>query len=465
MNLILNNQEQFCNQNLSKKENSKAIFSLPEVEGKPVLLNFRGGDLSSDAGVLLLKEVDRQIGLTESMAAILPDRRDQRYIDHEYLELLQQRIAQIACGYEDANDCDRLRTDPIFKIFAERKPESGEPLGSQPTISRFENAISRTTLYRLAKVFVDCFIASYEKEPRVIVLDFDDTDDPTHGAQQLALFNGYFKERCYMPLHIYEGLSGKLIATILKPGKRATAKQVLAILKRLVKYLRTYWPNTLIIFRGDAHFSGPEIMEWIERQTKVTFVTGFTGYEPLKQMVKPIIERAQTLYQRTQSKVTLYHSMRYQAESWGRYYRVVAKVEVSSDGLNLRFIVTDMEQAKARALYHHIYSPRGCAELNIKEHKLYLKSDRTSCHRFEANQFRLFLHSAAYVLFHALRINILKYTPWAKATIATLRLRFLKIGACVRELKTRIKVELPSSYPLKEQLIKSFQIFELLTPT
>ncbi|MCH9007819.1 transposase, partial [candidate division KSB1 bacterium] len=208
----------------------------------------------------------------------------------------------------------------------------------------------------------------------------------------------------------------------------------------------------------------PKIMAWMDEQYKVMFVTGLTGYEPLQKKVAPLVQRAKKLYESKQNKITLFHSFYYKAGTWSRYYRVVAKIEVSEKGTNLRFIVTDMEAAKAKVLYQKIYCARGAAELNIKEHKLYLKSDRTSCHRFEANQFRLFLHSAAYVLFHALRTNILKHTQWANATIETLRLRFLKVGACVRELKTRIWVELPSSYPLKKLLMQSFQIFELLHP-
>lgn len=462
MNSILDNQNDNCKENLSDSQLKLAISG---SELKPIFVNFEGGDLSSDAGVLALKEVDQQIGLTEKMVNAIPDSRDQRYIKHTYLELLQQRIAQIACGYEDANDCNHLRTDPIFKIYSGRNPETDDDLGSQPTMSRFENSISATSLYRLAKVFVDCFIESYEYEPKVIVLDFDDTEDETHGHQQLSLFNGYFKHWGYMPLHIYEGISGKLITTVLKPGKRCSGKQILAILKRLVAYIRAAWPNTHIIFRGDSHFSAPEIMEWIDTQHNVHFVTGLTGYEPLKKQVAAHVERAKKLYEHKQSKATLFHSFYYKAESWNQYRRVVAKVEVSEQATNLRFIVTDLKAAKATVLYQEIYSARGAAELNIKEHKRYLKSDRTSCHRFAANQFRLFLHSAAYVLFHAFRTNILKHSKWAKATIETLRLRFLKIGACVRELKTRIKIELPSSYPLKPQLVQSFQIFQLLTKT
>jgi hypothetical protein len=465
MKNILDNQNEICNQNSAKTTNSQQSVRLSESDCKPVYLNFNGGDLSSDAGVLIIKEVDRQMGLIENLAKAIPDERDQRYIDHSYLELLRQRIAQITCGYEDANDCDQLRTDPSFKIFAERNPESDPALGSQPTMSRFENAISRKSLYRVAQVFVNTFIDAYEKEPEVIVLDFDDTADKTYGAQQLTLFNGYIKNWCYMPLHVYEGLSGKLITTMLKAGGRSTTKQIFAVLKRLVRRFREAWPHTLIIFRGDSHFAFPEIMRWIDQQDNVMFVTGLTGYEPLQKEVAPLVERAKKLYQHTHQKATLFHSFRYKAGTWHRYYRVIAKVEFCQQGANIRFIVTDMENAKATALYQNVYCARGAAELNIKDHKLYLKSDRTSCHRFEANQFRLFLHSAAYVLFHALRTNILKHTQWANANIETLRLRFLKIGAAVRELKTRIWIELPSSYPLKNELMQNFQIFQLLTKT
>ncbi|NIT60137.1 MAG: IS1380 family transposase [Aliifodinibius sp.] len=463
MKNILEKQDDNCKQNFKKTSHSQLTLELPSSGCKPVYLNFNGGDISSDAGVLLIKENDRQIGLLENMAKAIPDNRDQRYIDHTYLDLLRQRVAQITCGYEDANDCDDLRTDPSFKIFADRNPESDPALGSQPTMSRFENDLSRKSLYRLAEVFVDTFIASYEKPPEAIVLDFDDTADKTYGAQQMTLFNGYIKNWCYLPLHVYEGLSGKLITTMLKSGKRSTAKQILAVLKRLVARLRKVWPDTWIVFRGDSHFASPKIREWIDAQDKVRFVTGLTAYEPLKKQVAPLVERAKNIHQRTQNKVTLYHSFRYKAQSWHRYYRVIAKVEVSAQGTNIRFIVTDLEQAKAKRLYQEVYCARGAAELNIKEHKLDLKSDRTSCHRFEANQFRLFLHSAAYVLFHALRSNVLQNTRWAKASMGTIRLRFLKIGASVRELKTRIWFDLPSSYPLKQEVMQCFQMFQLLT--
>jgi len=436
-----------------------------QVEDKPVFVDFEGGALSSDAGTLLLREVENQINIVGAIADVIKDNRDSRYIKHTYQELLMQRVSQIASGNEDANDCDSLRDDPIFKMVANRLPETGNALGSQPTMSRFENTISRSTLYRIAKAFVDNFIESYEVQPDIVVLDFDDTEDKVHGDQQLALFNDYYGDYCYLPLHVYEGLSGKLITTILKPGKRSKGKQMLAIVKRIITQLRARWADTIIVFRGDGHFSYPEVMQWIDAQGNVMYVLGLTGNSILKEMAQPLIKQASALYKETQQKVCLYDSILYKAKSWDISRRAIVKVEVTSKGENVRFVVSDMEQAKAIELYQQIYCHRGIAELYIKDHKLYLKSDRTSCHAFEANQFRLFLHSAAYVLTHAFRAHVLKHSQWANATMETIRLKFFKIGACVRELKTKVKVALPTSYPLKRILIRSLQLFENLAPT
>jgi hypothetical protein len=285
------------------------------VGEKTVLINFNGGFLSSDAGALLLREIEEQIGLIRKMAEVIPDARDADYITHKITDLLIQRVAQIACGYEDANDCDTLRHDPIFKMIAGRYPEFGEALASQPTMSRFENSISRTTLYRLARVFADIFIASYAEEPECIILDFDDTDDPVHGSQQLALFNNYYKEHCFMPLHVYEGQSGKLVTTILKPGKRSDGKQMLAITTRIIAHLRAAWPHTMILVRGDSHFAYPEVMDWIEAQEKVKYLTGLSGNTRLKAAVQPIVESAQHSYRLYGDALKRFHTFFYQAKT------------------------------------------------------------------------------------------------------------------------------------------------------
>src|SRR6266849_3470816 len=369
---------------------------LAPVGDKTVELDFDGGRLSSDAGLILLKDIDDQLGLTRALAAVLADSRDARRIHFTPEDLLKQRVFQIAAGYEDANDANTLRHDPIFKLLLDRLPDTGAPLASQPTLSRFENRVSRTELYRMALVLVEQFLASYVSPPQLIVLDFDDTEDPVHGEQEQARYDGYYGGYCFMPLHLYEGLSGRLITTILK-SKRFTGAQMLAVLTRLVKRLRHAWPHTLLIFRGDSHFAYPEVMQWIEEQPDLSYVTGLTSNRVLTELAREVVEQAKRAYERDGGKITRFHSTRYQAGTWSRWRRVVIKVEVSDQGVNTRFVVTDMEHARTKVLYQQIYCARGQAENDIKDHKRYLKSDRTSCHRFEANQFRLFLHSAAYV--------------------------------------------------------------------
>jgi hypothetical protein len=366
-------------------------------------------------------------------------------------------VLQIAAGYEDANDANTLRHAPIFKLLLDRLPETGAPVASQPTISRFENRVSRTELYRMALVLVDQFLAAYVRPPKLIVLDFDDTEDPVHGGQDQARYDGYYGGYCFLPLHLYEGLSGRLITTIFK-AKRFTGAQMLAVLTRLVKRLRQAWPHTLLIFRGDSHFAYPEVMQWIEEQPDLSYVTGLTSNRVLTELAREIVAQAKRVYERDGGKITRFHSTRYQAGTWSRSRRVVIKVEVSAQGVNTRFVVTDMEYARTKVLYQQIYCARGQAENEIKDHKLYLKSDRTSCHRFEANQFRLFLHSAAYVLLDTLRREVLKTTPWASATMETIQLHLLKLGARVQECTDWIKISLPSSCPVAPVLRRSLTL-------
>lgn len=430
---------------------------LSPVQDKATLVAFDGGRLSSDGGLLLLGDPDEQLGLTRDLAAVLRDPRDPRRIDFTLHDLLKQRVLQIAAGYEDANDANTLRHDPIFKVLLGRLPESGPPLASQPTISRFENRVSRTELYRLARVFVDQFIASYDRPPKLIVLDFDDTEDPAHGEQEHIRYDGYYGGYCFMPLHLYEGLSGRLITTIFK-AKRFSGAQMLSVLKRLVKHLRQVWPDTLIIVRGDSHFAYPEVMQWIEAQANLHYVTGLTSNAVLKKLAHQVVEQAKRAYVRDGGKVTRFHSTRYQAGTWSRPRRVVIKVEVSEQGVNTRFVVTDMEQTGAKTLYRQLYCARGQMENDIKDHKRYLKSDRTSCHRFEANQFRVFLHSAAYVLLDTLRREVFKGTTWARATMETIQLRLLKLGARVQEFTDRIKISLPTACPVAPVLRRSLTL-------
>ena len=437
---------------------------LAPVGGKAVELDFNGGRLSSDAGVVLLKDIDDQQGLTHDLAMVLKDPRDPRRVAFTVEDLLKHRVYQIVAGYEAANDANTLRDDPIFKLMLDRLPETGDSLASQPTLSRFENRVSRTELYRMARVLLDYLISFYDKQPQGIVLDVDDTEDRVHGQQEQARYDGYYGGYCFMPLHLYEGLSGRLMTTILK-AKRFPGTQMLAVLKRLVKRLRQAWPHTLLIFRGDSHFAYPEVMQWIEDQPDLSYVTGLTSNAILQELVREVVEQTKRAYERSGHKITRFHSTRYQAGTWVRSRRVVIKVEVSDQGVNTRFVVTDLEQARTKVLYQNIYCARGQAENESKDHKLSLKSDRTACHRFAANQVRLLLHSAAYVLLDTLRRDVLRATQWASATMETIQLRLLKLGARVHECQKRIQISLPSSCPVAPVLRRSLALLACVRMT
>ena len=452
---------------MATQDNQTDIFSqqvqVSRLKDMAVFVNFSGDRLSSDGGLALLRETEAQVGVVDALAKAMKDGRHPGYCKHSLRELLLQRIGQIACGYEDANDSNELRKDPMIKLFAGRLPDSDPDLASQPTQTRLENSVSRTTLYRMAAALVDVFLHSYDAPPEIIVLDFDETADIVHGGQQLRLFNAHVGDYCFMPLHVYEGLSGKLITTVLRPGKRMSGKETRMIYRRIVAKLRQVWPDTIIVLRGDSHFTSPEILNWCDAQANVQVVLGLSTNKKLKKRVQSAVQYAKHQFEKTGSTVRSYHEFRYRAATWHRAYRVVARIEYSDKGENVCFVVTDFEQATTASIYEDIYCARGTAESYIKDHKRYLKSDRTSCHRAEANQFRLFLASAAYVLLHALRQHVLRNTPWRNATFDTIRLRVLKIGTRVREMKSRIKIELPCSYPNKAALTNSFKLFALLS--
>ncbi len=454
------------NVNLDKKETnanqSHFPFSASSVEGKKVILDYDGGSLSSDSGALILREIAQETGIFKAIANIIDDLREIHKIKHTLLELLTQRICQICCGYDDANDSNELRQDPIFKMIVGRAPESGKPLASQPTFSRLENSISQNINDQLEQLLIDQFIQSYPDAPSVIVLDYDQTNDTVHGNQQLSLFNDYYKEYCFMPLHVYEGLSGKLITTMLMPGKRPDGQELLTIVRPMIEKLRAVWPKTRIIFRGDSHFSCPQIHDWIDQQENVSFIIGQSGNSRLREQAQSVIDEAERRYKEIKQDVRRYHTIYYQAKTWSKMLRVAVKVEVTAKGANVRYVVSDMNQAKAGDLYKVVYCGRGAAELYIKDHKTYLKSDRTSCHEFEANRFRLALHSVAYILMHTLKTELLGVTKWANATMQTIQLKFFKVSARIRELKTRIKVEISGSYPDKDILRRCFQIMALI---
>jgi hypothetical protein len=439
---------------LNKVHHTTERLLFEDIRGKKLEVDFDGGEVSSDAGVLLLREVERRLKLLDRVAKILHDRRHPGYTRHSLLDMIKQRVFQIACGYEDAADADTLRDDPALKMACEKLPEDAA-LASQPTLSRLENAVSRTDLYRIANVLVEAFIESYRTPPPAILLDIDDTEDTTHGRQQMALFNAFYDEYCYLPIHIYEGKSGKLVTTVLRPGKRPSGKEIVAILKRVVRTIRNAWPEVGILLRADAHYTAPEVIEFCETEN-LKYALGLAPNAVLRRKAAGLVEDAEKRFRRERQPVRLFGEFSYGAGSWEEESRVVVKAEHNALGPNLRFVVTNLECRSRRVVYEMIYSDRGRMELMIKDHKTHLLSDRTSCHRFEANQFRLFLHSMAYVLLHALRRCHLQGTTWARAQFDTIRLQVLKIGARVRQLRTRVKVHLPTSYPWQAEWRKTF---------
>lgn len=430
-------------------QDTQTILPFASISGKKVEADFDGGNVTADGGVLFLRSAESEMGIIGRFVDCLVDGRHQGYVKHPVEEMLQQRIYQIACGYEDANDCNELRRDPGFKAACDRLPISGEDLCSQPTMSRLENRVSKTGLYRMARAVVDQFQASYSTPPGEIILDVDDTDDTVHGAQQLSLFNGYYGEHCFLPLYIYEGRSGKLITAVLRPGRRPTGQEIVTILKRVVAYLRKAWPHVQILLRADSHFSTPEVHDWCEGN-QVYYVLGQAGNAKLEKQGRPLLAQARRLYSITREKVRLFESFMYQAGTWSKPRRIVFKAEVTPEGANPRFVVTNLQSSQASFVYDRIYCARGRMEGFIKNHKTFLHSDRTSCRKFTANQFRLLLHSAAYVLLHALCEKGLQGTQWARAQFDTIQNRILKVGARVRELATRVKFHFPTSFPLKD---------------
>jgi len=417
---------------------------------KEVIADFEGGRITSDAGGLLLRELDLRYRLAENAVRCLHDPREGHKVKHDLLTLVRQRLFAIAQGYEDNNDAATLAKDPAFKIMAGKAPESAGDLASQPTLSRFENQMTAKDLRRLSDCLLDLYLKTHPGPRKVIVLDMDATDDPTHGQQQLSFFHGYYEEHMYHPLLVFDGRDGFPLAAVLRPGNTHGSHGALAVLKRLIKKLRQAYPKALILFRADAGFAVPAIYRYLEEQPETRYVIGFITNSRLLAKTAPLLERAQRQYQETGEKQRLFTSFSYQAESWDKPRRIIAKVEYTRLGANQRFVVTNLSR-NPQFVYDDIYVLRGDVENRIKELKLELKADRLSCHRFLANQFRLLLHTAAYCLFWLLRHH-LQGTELATAQVNTLRLKLLKIGARIRETSRRIWVHLASGYPYRDLL-------------
>lgn len=406
---------------------------------------FDAGPISSDGGALLLRQVDRRLGLLDSLAAALPDRRDARYIEHTVAELLRQRIYGIALGYEDCNDATTLRRDPVLKTCCDRDPFCDRDLGSQPTLSRLENEMGPKSCFLLARQLLESYFVRHPRRPKRIILDPDTTADPAHGQQEFTAFHAFYDEHIYLPLVIYDQ-DGDLLTAVLQPGKPQGAASVVAVLLRVIGRLRKQWPGVPILIRGDSGFASPDMYMLCER-LGVDFLLGLGPNSRLKKIAAPLQEKAKRRFLRTGQKVRLFSSVRYRARRrWPRSYRVLIKAEHQAIGANVRFVVTNLA-GRAQELYDGCYVARGEAcENSIKDLKNVLKADRLSCHRFWANQFRLLLHSAAYVLMYELR-RAARGTELENVQMDTLRLRLLKIGVRVESTVRRIWFHLASSHP------------------
>jgi hypothetical protein len=423
-------------------------FALPSLCKKKVTAAFDAGQISSDGGVLLLAGADRRLGLIDTLAALVPDHRDPAQITHSMADILRARVLAIACGYPDADDLDDLRKDPAFKLACGRLPQSGADLASQPTMSRWENAPDLRTLIHLSRAMVDLWCKSYCRSPKAITLDIDDTPDIVHGQQQLSLFNAFHDERCFMPVHVYDADSGHCVMTILRPGKTPGGSEVRAHIRRLVQRIRLHWPNTIITIRGDSHYGRWEAMEWCE-QNGVQYVFGLQKNKALDALVKAEAAAVDARWAAAPELTVLrdYTETLYAADTWKSRRRVVARIEATYQGLDTRYVVTNVGHCAAQWLYDSLYCARGQAENLIKRHKSQLASDRTSCRSPLANQMRLTLHTAAYWLMRTLRDAIPRPQPLASGEFSTIRLRLLKIAVRVRETASRIRLAFAANCP------------------
>lgn len=422
-------------------------FSFPAVCRKKIIAAFDGGRISSDGGVMLLAMADQRIGLADRLARSFPDHRDPLRITHTLADMIRARTMAIACGYEDADDLDFLRKDPAFKLACGRLPDSGVDLCSQPTVSRLENAPTLKDAIRLTYALVEQWMASYDRPPEAVVLDIDDTCDVVHGHQQLSLFNAHYDERCFLPIHVYDTQRSRPVAVVLRAGKTPSGVEVRGHLRRLVRHIRTHWPQTRITFRGDGHYARPEAMDWCE-SNGVTYIFGLTGTRPLSRKVDEKADAVRTQRALDDADVVRgYAETRHQAGSWKRERRAVARIEATRLGLDIRFVVTNNEHGSPEWIYDDFYCARGQAENLIKLHKTQLASDRTSCRSPIANQVRLVLHTAAYWLMLSVRDAVPASRDLARAEFSTLRLRLIKIAARVIETASRVRVAFAAGHP------------------
>ena len=423
---------------------------LSPVRSKPLTAHFDGGRMSSDGGAMVLREIAARLGLAHVVAGPVADRRDPARVRHSYAEMVTARMIAIACGYEDCDDLDALKSDPAMKIACGRLPETGADLMSQPTLSRLENTPDWRALARIGLGLVDLFATSFRRMPKQIILDIDETCDPTHGAQQLSLFNAHYDTRCFLPIVVFDGLTGKPVTAILRPGKPPSGDEIATILRHLVRRIRRTLPGVPILIRGDSRYGCGAVLEMLE-SLDCDYILGFAINQKLQGLAAPWAEQCRVRRHPREPRIRRFHQLAYRAKSWSRPRRLIARVEATANGTDSRFVVTNLS-GRAKHLYERVYCARGAAENLIKDLKTSCRADKTACSRWQANQFRLFLSLGAYWLLHGLRAAAPKRSRWRTATFATLRLAFVKIAVRVEEMKTRVRLSLPATYPHQAML-------------
>jgi hypothetical protein len=414
-------------------------FGFPSFDRRKIEANFEGGNVSSDGGVLLLREAERRLGLVQALSACLRDPRDPALITHTQEELLKQRIFGLAQGYEDLNDHDTLRHDLAWQTAVERDTA----LASSPTLCRLEQRVDRGAAVAMHGVLLEQFIASFAAPPSELILDFDATDDRVHGQQEGRFFHGYYGAYCFLPLYVFCG--EQLLVAYLRPSKIDPARHAWAILKLLVGRLREQWPAVKIILRADSGFCRWKLLQWCDR-TGVDYLIGLARNSRLEALAAPLLAQAEGAFTATQEKQRHFGWLEYGASTWDRPRQIIAKAEYTSLGRNPRFVVTSLT-GDAQQLYDEVYCARGEMENRIKEQQLGLFSDRTSSHAWWANQFRVLLSAAAYVLMETIRRIGLTGTELARAQAGTIRLKLLKLGAVIVRNTRRIRFFFSSAFP------------------
>jgi len=416
---------------------------------KKMIANFKGGSIGSDGGLLLLREMDKQIGLTKKISKVFNDSRHQSYVEHSILHLLKQRTYAIAAGYEDINDHDFLRKDSCFQLSVGREVN----LASSATLSRFENSIDKKTVVKMSEILVEHFISKHKSAPKELILDFDPTDNRIYGHQDKRHYHGYYRDYCYLPLHVFCG--DHLLVSMLRPSDIDGSMYSGAILKFLVKRFREVWPGVKIIFRGDSAFARKRILHWCENND-VEYVIGISGNSRLQKLSAATIKKAEKRFEKTKENQKIFTGFYYKADSWKQERRVVVKVEKNDKGTNTRFLVTNKKETP-ETIYNYHYCPRGDMENKIKQLKLDLHSDRNSCHDFYSNYFRVLLSSIAYILVTELKYNALKKTSLAKAYCGTIQLKLFKIGVMILKNSRSIKFLLASHHPYQNEFLSAAQ--------